>query len=139
LSLLSSGRKDKDSRGETVRAGEFQVHLVALEGWRDVYVKFLAAESKESKPLRDDLERKMPAAQAALKAAECDVAAPSESGGFNRELSYVVDWVHGQEVRITGASKVSHASLGGKKPASYRASAALLETIEFAIETLRKG
>jgi hypothetical protein len=41
----------------------YQAHRAALEVWRDLYIKYLAADPDESTQLRYDLEQGMIAAQ----------------------------------------------------------------------------
>jgi hypothetical protein len=68
-----------------------KVHLAALLRWRDIYTQYLKSdESKVRDSLRKELEMYMESAESALDFAQCDVAAPNESGEMQHGLSSVV-------------------------------------------------
>lgn len=61
--------------------GTWHAHRLALERWRDAYAAYLESDPNWLDPLPDDVTRAMPAADAALRAAHCDISSPANPDG----------------------------------------------------------
>jgi hypothetical protein len=121
----------------------WHMHRLALEHWRDAYVKYIGSDYSDCERLYSEVSEHTAAAANALEAAHCSVAAQNDEGTMEYGLERVLPIIMRKHRDMLDQARKSErvrtvVITGDKENAPQSPLEALLVTVEYAIGDLEE-